>query len=274
MFGAEGFVGGHLVAYLGACGASYSTPHRHTIEDFKGNLGHVFYCIGVTSDFRTRQHDTVEAHVCLLNRLLQRTSFDSFVYLSSTQVYRNSATTDEDQRISLSPLHPIDLYAVTKLAGESICLSVGGPNVKIARLSNVFGLDPGSGTFLASVIRDAVTSKAVTVLSAPETSKDYVGINDIVGALLRLSQSGEHQIYNLASGQNTSHKQLLEQIRKNSGCSVEFKYDQPAEVFPVIDIERAGRDIGFQPGSVLNAIPDLVASFGNAFRGTNHDYDR
>ncbi len=51
------------------------------------DLGHAFYCIGLTADFRSRPFETIEAHCGLLKEVLSGSRFSSFVYLSSTRVY-------------------------------------------------------------------------------------------------------------------------------------------------------------------------------------------
>ena len=108
--------------------------------------GHVICCIGLTGDFRTRPLATAEAHVAIPARILADIPFESFLYLSSTRVYAHAATTKEDALLPASPGDPSDLYNLTKLAGEALCLSDPRPTVRAVRLSNVFGpvADPAS----------------------------------------------------------------------------------------------------------------------------------
>ena len=89
IFGSRGFIGSNLLQKLKHSNVECYTPDIHNNEILKENLGHVIYAIGLTADFRERQFDTVEAHVCLLHDLLKNATFDSFLYLSSTRVYSN-----------------------------------------------------------------------------------------------------------------------------------------------------------------------------------------
>ncbi len=50
--------------------------------------------------------------------------------------------------------------------GESACLGSGLANVRVARLSNVFGRDLASENFLTAVLREAVTEKRVSLRTA------------------------------------------------------------------------------------------------------------
>ncbi|MBV9064181.1 MAG: NAD-dependent dehydratase, partial [Methylobacteriaceae bacterium] len=86
ILGASGFIGSNLRRAVQAAGLPCYAPGR--AEALRtGPLGTVFYCIGVTADFRTRPFDTVAAHVCRLSRVLQGCEFDALIYLSSTRVY-------------------------------------------------------------------------------------------------------------------------------------------------------------------------------------------
>ncbi|WP_228856685.1 NAD-dependent epimerase/dehydratase family protein [Desulfomarina profundi] len=139
VYGSTGIIGSHVTRYLEKNGFSVNTPDRDEVLSFSTPLGHVLYCIGVTADFRNRPIDTVQAHVCVLSEILRRGDFTSLLYLSSTRIYSGADSGREDARFSLDPSDPSDLYNLSKLMGESLCLQCGRKGVKIARLSNVVG---------------------------------------------------------------------------------------------------------------------------------------
>ena len=138
ILGGRGFIGTRLATHLRSLGHEVWVPERDDPAMFSAPLGRVFYCIGLTADFRQRLLDTVDAHVCLLNRVLRSGNFDSLLYLSSTRVYAGAGSTHEGANLVVSPLLPGDLYNLSKLMGESVCLASGGP-AKVVRLSNVYG---------------------------------------------------------------------------------------------------------------------------------------
>ena len=148
-------------------------------------LRHVVYCIGLTSDFRTKQKETVEAHVSLLARLLDHARPESLVYLSSTRLYAPGELAREDGMISAYPDDPSYTYNLSKALGEALTLN-GPHRGLVIRLSNVFGVDPGSLNFLPSVIEDALRGEAVLRTSL-ESSKDYVAVEDAVDAVVSSS---------------------------------------------------------------------------------------
>src|SRR5262245_16564069 len=102
VLGATGFIGSHLAAELRRRGHSPFTPGRSA--DLSGaDLGIVFYCIGLTADFRSRPLETVMAHVCKLREVLQNCCFELLVYLSSTRVYGKSSVAVEDEPLVVNP---------------------------------------------------------------------------------------------------------------------------------------------------------------------------
>ena len=268
VFGATGFVGAHLVRHLRAAGEEVRTPARDDTAP-TGELGHVVYCIGMTADFRGRPFDTVEAHVCRAASVLENCVFRSFLYLSSTRVYGTTGNGIEDSPVSIEPANPGDLYNVTKLTGESLCLSHPSQAMRVARLSNVFGpaCDGGAmatDNFLASLIRDAVGSGHVRLRTAPESAKDYIHIGDVVRALHHIAVAGTDRLYNVASGIDVSAADILAGLRRLTGCTVSAEPGAPVVRYPPIVTERlraafAPPDAPWNPERVVDRLGELVA---------------
>jgi UDP-glucose 4-epimerase len=78
VIGGRGFIGQVLVQHLHTLGWSVWVPERdHGWPDSERELGHIFYCAGLTADYLQHPERTVEAHVSLLARVLQSTHFTS-----------------------------------------------------------------------------------------------------------------------------------------------------------------------------------------------------
>lgn len=101
VLGSTGFIGSHLVQYPQRHGYGCNLPEKGDESIYTGALGHVIYAIGLMADFRSRPLDTVEAHVCLLQRLIRAGNFESLTYLSSTRAYVGAADTAETIRLSI-----------------------------------------------------------------------------------------------------------------------------------------------------------------------------
>lgn len=270
VLGAGGFIGSHLMRHLSAAGAECFAPARADPAILQRDLGHVIFCIGVTADFRGRPLDTMEAHVCKLVQLLRHGRFESLLYLSSTRVYQGAARADEPARIAVDPSSPSDLYNLSKLAGEAVCLSQDRPTLRVARLSNVYGTHDESDNFLASVVRDAALAGRVMLRTAPESEKDYVNVDDVAEALIRIAGSGRSRVYNVAGGENVANAAILERLRTLTGCVVEVQPEAPVVRFPPISIARMQAEFDYRPRRLLESLDGLV----NAYRagGARRDH--
>jgi nucleoside-diphosphate-sugar epimerase len=260
VFGSTGFIGSNVTKSLAEKNVEVLTPERGEFISSK-NLGHVIYCVGVTGDFRSRPFDTIRAHICLLVEILEKAEFESFVYLSSTRIYNRTGVGYEEAFLYADPSDASDLYNLSKMTGESICLSSGRSSVNIVRLSNVYGLDLQSENFLPSIIRDAISKKIIVFETDLLSEKDYVNVKDVVEVVPQIAISSKHKIYNVASGENVSNGDLANLLMEKIDCDMEVKPGAKQIVHPRIDIERVRKDFGFSPSSILMCLPGLIDEY-------------
>jgi nucleoside-diphosphate-sugar epimerase len=266
VFGAAGFIGRHLTTHLRDQGWDVLALGRGDAAWRGADLGQVFYCAGLTADFRVRPFDALEAHVSFPVELLRHARFDSFLYCSSTRVYAGAAEAVETATLTVDPNQPGDLYNLSKLTGEAACLAHPSPAVRIARLSNVFGHDPASDNFIASIVRDAIGAGRVRLMTDPRSAKDYIAVADVAAALERIAIAGRDRLYNVAAGANTANAEILGALAAASGCAIEIEPDSPLVEFPQIDVSRL-RALGVAARtSVVQAIPSLVTMMRREIR--------
>lgn len=257
VLGAQGRIGRRLVAHLRGRGQTVFAPDRDDPAVTRRALGHVIYAIGVAGDFRLRPIDTVQAHVGVLAALFARADFESLLYLSSTRVYSGAAHGREDAPITVDSTDPSDLYNLSKLMGESLCLHGGRQRVRVARLSNVVTGEDDGDTFVGALRREALGGRIV-LRTAPESAKDYVHVGDVVELLPRIAREGREPIYNVASGVQLSHREWIEALQAATGCAVEVVPGAPLQRFPPIDIARIRHEFGFAPRRVVPAHEECV----------------
>jgi nucleoside-diphosphate-sugar epimerase len=260
--GARGYVGRHLVAEFKRQGWACLAVGRENRDDlFKSELGHVVYCAGVTTDFMSRPRDTIAAHVTDLQKMIEEAEFKSLLYLSSTRIYLGSASTDETSPVSVQSTSKRYLYNLSKLLGENICQFSRAP-VRIVRLSNVYGPDWEGPSFLPQMIRSAAAGH-IRLESNPRSEKDYVSLDDVVALVPQLITDGTQGIYNVASGWNVSHAQIIARLHELTSCKLET--DEGAEVvsFPQIATARLRREFDWSPRGVLVDLQKLL----NDYRG-------
>lgn len=261
VLGGNGFIGSRLVERLRADGYACFVPPRSLAGVFDRFLGHVVDCIGLTADFRRRPFDTVEAHTSLVGRLLKEAHFDSFLYLSSARVYQKSDDGRETTPLVLDAADPSDLYNLSKLTGESLCLAMDRPEIRVVRPTNVFGHDPGSENFLTALLHEALGTGSIRLRTHPESAKDYVAVEDVVALLPRIALGGRYRLYNLGSGERTTNRAIVEHIAERTGCTLEMPAEAPRVVFPPISIERAREEFDFHPRCLLDVMDNLITTY-------------
>ncbi len=259
VLGSTGFIGHKIAEHLRARGHDVETPSRD-VPDLRGKrLGHVIYAIGLTGDFRQKPTETIDAHVHTLQRLMDGADFDSWLYLSSTRVYGGLPEGTTATEETLLPIRPNadTLYDLSKLLGESICLGKDSPAIRVVRLSNVYGDEQSTHNFLGNIVSDAANKENVTIGETPESSKDYVSIDDVVSVLESIALKGRVRLYNVASGQPVTHQKIADTL-KACGCSVTFSGGAKTRTFPTIDVSKIKQEFGWSPRSVTDDLPSLI----------------
>ncbi len=259
--GARGFIGSAFVRVLKERGSEVLEMTHDQALSTSADLGHVIYASGVAWDAGKRLDDAVRMHVDVPLALLRK-RFQSFTYVSSTRVYGDSAVTHET-----TPAHVAqgDVYAATKAAGEVVVLFDARPELRVVRLSNVYGPSFRSGLMSSDFLRQAAMTGAIEVRSSGHSEKDHVSVEDVVDVTLRIAVSGKERVYNIAAGRNTRQGELLERIAAVSGCSIEVKSGSRAVRFAPIDIRRVRSEFNFRARDIVEDIPVLWPAFEEHF---------
>lgn len=261
VLGADGFVGRALCAHLDRAGIPFRDHGRHDGDFFNRPLGHAIYCIGLTADFANRPFDTVEAHVTLFAKLLERAEFDSLTYLSSTRLYDDAgghgqATGD----LTVNPAKPRHLYDLSKALGESLCLTGGRDHVRAARLACVYDPDLSADNYLHRLLRDVIAGRTIRMTGPACTVRDYVAMDDVCRSLVAIARRGRRQIYNVASGCNVTNAELAALIGSAGGkVTTEWQAGQFAEAAPEVDVSPLDEDFGIRPRPLHEVLPAIVA---------------
>jgi len=168
------------------------------------------------------------------------------------KTYAQAQATPEEAPISLEMDSP---YSISKIVGEFYMLYYYNhhavPAVR-ARFQNVYGPGEilGAGQWRgtpATVWRNVTPTfiyKALHGESLPlegggETSRDFIFVEDIVNGLMSCATRGKPGgVYNIASGVETSIKQLAEMINKLTGNTA------PLNILPRRDWDRSGKRFG------------------------------
>lgn len=261
VLGAGGFIGQHLVAHLQRVGHAYFAPSRGDPAVFSRPLGHVVYAIGLTADFRRRPLDTVEAHVCFLRRLIQDARFTSLTYLSSTRVYAGVGHASESARLQVNPNDAGDLYNLSKLMGESLCLHGGHAGMKVARLSNIVGLRPDLDIFIDQLLDEGCRTGHVHLHTALSSCKDYLFIDDAVDLLTRIAVAPDTGIFNVASGEGVANQQVVDALQRYMGFGSTVAPQAPVWDFTSIDTTKTQARFGLIPQAFNRYFPLFLQQY-------------
>lgn len=267
VLGGHGFVGSHLLARLSDQGHRVHAPAREDQSWLDEDLGHVFYCVGLTNDFYDRPFDTVEAHSALLARVLRAGRFERLVYLSSTRLYDAlpDDCVNESTVLQLDTANPRSLYDLSKSLGENLCLNHSGDRACVARLSCVYSDTLREGGFLAQVLPRALSGETFTLDSSAAYARDYVHIDDVTALLQDMLVGAGNGIYNVCAGGNTSNEQLMMELRRVTGARVTCSRTDTQHM-PRVSNGKASQAFGFRPRQLLDHLPAML----ERLKGSNH----
>jgi nucleoside-diphosphate-sugar epimerase len=262
ILGGTGFIGSRLAHHLDSRGISCWTPKRGDSTIFDIELGHIIYCIGLTSDFLQKPFETIDAHVCFLSNLLNHAHFSSLVYLSSTRLYDGLyGLGQEDMDLMFNPNNPRNLFDLSKAAGEAICLAGKHPKVVVARVASVYESTLDADIFLHKLIKQSLRQNTIILQTSNSLERDYVHIDDVCEALVHLSGDTRHRIYNIASGNNLSNRKLFSILEKITNCRINIPTNFASLSSPRIDITRLRDEFGWTPFQAKEKIPSIISYY-------------
>ncbi|WP_331347140.1 NAD(P)-dependent oxidoreductase [Cellvibrio sp. UBA7661] len=259
VIGGNGFVGRALARKLIDTGWDVWVPEKNDPQVFLKNLGNVFYCAGLTADYLQRPFDTVEAHASLLNSIIHSAHYDKLLYLSSTRLYDGlSGPVTEASDIVVNPNNPRNLYDISKLLGESVCLQSG--RASVARLSCVYFNEQDNNGFLSALLQQVINTKQkeIVIDSSPFYSRDYVHLDDVVDGLISIMSGESCSIYNLASGENVTNEKIYSIIKSCTGVSILSTRNTSPQDSPLINIEKMKGQFFWKPRTLLSTIEALL----------------
>jgi len=174
------------------------------------------------ADFRGNAALTFE----LLDALRQHAPACRFLLLSSAAVYGNPARLPVAEEHAAAPLSP---YGYHKRQAELLCEEfsrIYGLPTAVARIFSAYG--PGLRRQVVwDICEKALTARQLTLHGTGRESRDFIHAADIARALHLLATAGpaSGEIYNLASGRETTIEELARLILGVLGRDVPLSFD-------------------------------------------------
>ena len=259
--GGNGFIGTSISESLRSLGHNVWIPKKGCVEVIDKPNNIIIYCAG-NGDCDNNSLKVFEANLNYLVEILQAGNFKKLIYLSSTRLYMGQKSSSEDCELTIRSSDTRRLFNLTKLTAEEMLLK-SCKNIAIVRPSNVYGVALSSPLFLPAITRNAINHGVVDMYVSKDYAKDYVAVEDVAEMVINisLSESLSHQIYNIASGSNTTASEIAEVLQSETGCKVNWHKSSVDEQFPVTDISRIQKEFNFKPRMVLSDLRSMVDNF-------------
>ncbi|MGX9788462.1 NAD-dependent epimerase/dehydratase family protein [Mycobacterium sp. MMS18-G62] len=171
------------------------------------------------------------------------------------------------------PIDPSSPYAASKVAGEvylNMYRNLYGLQCSHIAPGNVYGprQDPhGEAGVVAIFSRALLAGKPTKIFGDGTDTRDYVFVDDVVDAFVKASgDAGDGQRFNIATGTETSTRQLHSEIAKAAGAPDEPEFHPPRLGDlrrSCLDVSRAESVLGWRPHVKLE---DGVARTVDFFR--------
>jgi len=173
--------------------------------------------------------------------------YKKIVYCSSSIVYGDKGTRPYKENM---PTYADDIYSIAKLENEDRVLSLGGI---VVRFSNVIGNGMSKNNVLSDIIKQLSEQTSITIRNI-KPMRDFILIDDVVDAIVRLIQKEVSGVFNIGSGIETSVSQLTKtvlNVAKQKDRKINSIIKKSEYSYNVLDIDKIKKVTNWQPKFTL-----------------------
>jgi UDP-glucose 4-epimerase len=230
-------------------------------KEFRGSdaIAHLAAITGLIL-CRESPREAVSVNIYGTHQVLEtarKRDIEKVVFCSSAAVYGKPKTlpVKEDH-----PLRPLNLYGVTKLAGEKLMEAYHdnhGIQTISLRFGNVYGMGlyTNYDTVIPKFVKQAITGQALTIYGDGKSTRDFVHVEDIIQAMtIALKANGVGgEAYNVG-GETTSTEELAtlisEKVQRITGKKPEKIHlpQRPGETKEFsYDLDKIKTQLAYRP---------------------------
>ncbi len=251
IFGSTGFLGKNLKSFLIKKKYKVFCPLKKKYK-FDNDLGHVFYCAG-TSDSIANPDKALSANLVYLNKVISNNSFTTFTYFSSIRVYSLNKSTKEDDVIRCDLFEKGSYFKKLKLAAESLCLQINNPKIRIIRLSNLYGKYFDKQIYLMpTILRNFRKNKTIKLSISPNSTKNYLDVEDALRISFKIAKLGKNRIYNVAANSSIKVGDILRILRIFKKVKIEISKNHKTTHESKINTNRIKKELNFSEKESFN----------------------
>ncbi len=179
----------------------------------------------------------------------RRAGVQRIVYASTIWVYSDCEPEAVDEDTLLPP--PSHLYTSTKLAGELYCKAyqeLYGIEYTILRVGIPYGPRAREAAVIPAFVNKAFKGEPLTLAGDGLQSRRFVYVEDLAdGVALGLGEVAKNRVYNLASNDNVTIKQIAVTVQELIGnTEIVYTPARPGDFGgKVVSSERARRELGW-----------------------------
>jgi UDP-glucose 4-epimerase len=172
-------------------------------------------------------------------RLLLRAAHDGvakFVHASTGSVFGDTSL----EHVEDGPKHPVSVYGISKLAGESYCRVVGetfGLDCTVLRYYHVVGPRQDAsdhGGVVPIFARRALAKQPLRIYGSGAQTRSFTSVRDVVRATMLAATSDQtrHEDFNCASGIRVSIRDLADFVVAETGNAqgIEYAPARPGDI--------------------------------------------
>lgn len=199
-----------------------------------------------------------------LLELCEENDISAFVQLSSLPVIGSPM---EHPVTESHPLKPPTVYHVTKNTQEMLAEYASytfGLRTVSFRICSPIGEGVNPSTIFPVFVRKALANDDIVLFGKGERKQTYIHVDDISQAIYQALTSDAQGVYNLASSNFVSNRELAERCVEllDSSSEIIYEGEDPNDgLVWDVSIEKLKRDMGFEPMRNLDyLITDLAKS--------------
>src|SRR5207244_4594003 len=155
-----------------------------------------------------------------------------FLLASTSEVYGDPQVHPQPETYwgNVNPIGPRGVYDEAKRYSEALTMAYHrqqGVDTAIARIFNTYGprMRPNDGRAVPTFVRQAIEGKPLTVFGDGTQTRSFCYVDDLIGGLVALAESGEHLPVNLGNPVEFTLNELAEAVIRVTGSKGEVVHE-------------------------------------------------